>query len=252
MSESENFSFNNFLFWKEKSEIDYIPLFVFLWSALNVWMRVRFKKETSDRNRLNMLKRSGGRLLGAFSGLILSQNTNGKRFRAEFGELHDALVSAGIPYNEDRWPNKAIDFECCIIDWNNGQPEFESILVLEEIDDELTSNNNPTPDEMNKIELNDDLSVENDPERLSVLEEIDDELTSNNNSTPDEMNRIELNDDLSVENDPERLFAAYMEIVYQIRCTLIHGDLNTDITDIVNKRVVRQLYLTLSMVIEDI
>ena len=223
MSVSENFSF-----WKEKSEIDYIPLFVFLWFALTVWMKGPFEKEISDetetsektemsdlrdRDRLDMLKRSGGSLLGAFNTLILGQNTNGERFRTEFGELHDALVSARIPYNENRWPNRTIDFECCIIDWNNGNPEFESILVSEEIHDDLTSNDNPTPDEMN---------------------------------------RIELNNDLCVENDPERLFAAYMEIVYQIRCTLIHGDLNANITDITIKRVVRQLYLTLSMVTEDI
>lgn len=231
MSVSENFSFENFSFWKEKSEIDYIPLFVFLWLALTVWMKNHFEKETSneeessdrketsnktktsDRNRLDMLKRSGGSLLGAFGRLIIAQNANGERFRAEFGELHDALVGARILYDKDRWPNRTIDFECCIIDWNNGDPEFESILVLEEIDDESTSNNNPTPDEMNKIELNDDLSVE---------------------------------------NDPERLFAAYMEIVYQIRCTLVHVDLDTNIEDIAIKRVVRQLYLTLSMIMEDI
>ena len=220
VSESKNFSFENFSFWKEKSEIDYISLFVFLWFALTVLMKNHFEEETadeketsdktktSDRNRLDLLKRSGGSLLGAFSRLIIAQNANGERFRAEFGELHDALAGARIPYDKDRWPNRTIDFECCIIDWNNGDPEFESILMLEEIDDESTS--------------------------------------------PDEMNKIELNDDLCVENDPERLFAAYMEIVYQIRCTLVHVDLDTDIEDTANKRVVRQLYLTLSIVMEDI
>ena len=151
-----------------------------------------------------MLKRSGGDLLGAFSRLILAKNVDGGRFRAEFGELHDALVGARILYNENRWPNKTIDFDCCIIDWNNGDPQFESIL-LEEIDDETPS-----------------------------------------------YNYIELNDNLSVENDPERLFRAYMEIVYQIRNTLIHGDLDKNIEDIAHIRVVRQLYITLSMVMEDI
>ena len=209
MSVSENISF-----WKKKSEIDYIPLFVFLWFALNVWMKDHFFQETSDHQRLDLLKRSGGSLLGAFNRLILAQNANGERFRAEFGELHDALVSACIPYNENRWPNKTIDFGCCIIDWNNGQPDFESILVLNG--------------------------------------EIGDDSVSNNNPAFDENNRIELNDDLWVENDPERLFAAYMEIVYQIRNSLFHGDLATNTDDIANKRVVRQLYLTLSMVMEDI
>ena len=216
MSESKNFASKNFSFWKAKSQIDYQPLFLFLWLALNVWMKNHFnkkeneeneddKKVYSDRNRLDMLKRSGGDLLGAFSRLILAKNVDGERFRAEFGELHDALVGARIPYNENRWPNKTIDFDCCIIDWNNGNPQFESILVLEEIDDETPS-----------------------------------------------YNYIELNDNLSVENDPERLFRTYMEIVYQIRNTLIHGDLDKNIEDIAHIRVVRQLYITLSMVMEDI
>ena len=155
---------------------------------------------------MDLLKRIGSDLLGAFSRLILAKNADGERFRAGLGELHDALVGARIQYNKDRWTNKTIDFDCCIINWNNGQPKFESILVLEE--------------------------------------EIDDDTAS--------YNYIELNDNLCVENDPERLFAAYMEMVYQIRNTLVHGDLDKHIEDIAHTRVVRQLYITLSMVMENI
>ena len=61
---------------------------------------------------------------------------------------------------------------------------------------------------------------------------------------------IALDDDLKVENNPERLFAAYIEIVYQIRCALFHGDLAP--TPKENKKVIQHLYLTLSMVMEDI
>lgn len=216
MSEHKNFAFENFSFWKEKSQINYQPLFLFLWLALNVWMKDHFpkkeneeneenKRRIGDRERLDMLKRSGGDLLGAFSRLILATNVDGERFRAELGELHDALVGARILYNKDRWQNRTIDFDCCIIDWKGGEPTFESILVLQELDKDIAS-----------------------------------------------YNYIELNDDLFVENDPERLFAAYMEIVYQIRNTLVHGDLDKNIEDIAHIRVVRQLYITLSMVMEDI
>ncbi|MCG9127905.1 hypothetical protein JT359_09940 [Candidatus Poribacteria bacterium] len=221
MSEPNNFAFENFSFWKEKSQIDYQSLFLFLWLALNVWMKNHFPKieneeieeieeiektkKYSDRNRLDMLKSSGGDLYGAFSRLIIATNVDGERFRSELGELHDALAGARIQYNKDKWINKTIDFNCCIIDWNNGEPLFESILFLEEIDDETPS-----------------------------------------------INYIELNDHLSVENDPERIFKAYIEIVYQIRNILIHGDSDKNIKDITHIRVVRQLYITLSMVMEDI
>ena len=60
---------------------------------------------------------------------------------------------------------------------------------------------------------------------------------------------IQLDDDVWVEGDTERLFKAYIEIVYQVRCNLFHGDLvpNTE-----NHRVIRLLYLMLFMIMEDI
>lgn len=56
-------------------------------------------------------------------------------------------------------------------------------------------------------------------------------------------------DELWFEDDPQRLFGAYMEIVYQIRCALFHGDLAPDPN---TERVIKQLYLTLSMIMENI
>ena len=61
--------------------------------------------------------------------------------------------------------------------------------------------------------------------------------------------KIKLDEQLWVENEPERLFAAYMEIVYQIRCTLFHGDLTPNDN---NERIIKQLYLTLSMIMEHV
>ena len=61
--------------------------------------------------------------------------------------------------------------------------------------------------------------------------------------------KIKIDDSLWVENDTDRVFAAYIEIVYQIRCTLFHGDLAPKPE---NERVIRQLYLTLSMIMEHV
>ena len=60
---------------------------------------------------------------------------------------------------------------------------------------------------------------------------------------------IKLDDDLWIERNTERLFKAYIEIVYQVRCNLFHGDL---VPDDENHRVIRLLYLTLFMIMEDI
>ena len=190
MSTSENISS-----WKKKAEIDYIPLFIFLWFSLNAWMRDHYN-ESKDREMLELLKGKGGRnkLFDRFAELINEKGSNGSRFRGNLGELYRALEDAKIPY--DKWPEKFISFECCIIDWNNGQPKFGLV-----------------------------------------------------SRTKFQHNKIQIDDDLWFENDIERLFAAYIEIVYQIRCTLFHGNLAPKKE---NERVIRELYLTLLLIMEKV
>ena len=75
-------------------------------------------------------------------------------------------------------------------------------------------------------------------------------VAQNRDNTPESgQQEIKLDEELWVENNPDRLFAAYIEIVYQIRCALFHGNLAPDNE---NKKVIQQLYLTLSMIMEDI
>ena len=82
---------------------------------------------------------------------------------------------------------------------------------------------------------------------LVPQEEITGDLPFENSEIEQEM--IKLDDDVCVEGNTERLFKAYIEIVYQVRCNLFHGDL---VPDIENHRVIRLLYLMLFMIMEDI
>jgi len=61
--------------------------------------------------------------------------------------------------------------------------------------------------------------------------------------------KTQIDDGLWVDNDHGKLFAAYIEIAYQIRCSLFHGNLPPNEK---NERVIKQLYLTLSMIMETI
>ena len=67
--------------------------------------------------------------------------------------------------------------------------------------------------------------------------------------TKHQKGKIKIVEGLWVEDDPQRLFAAYMEVVYQIRCALFHGDIPPDHD---HERVIKQLYLTLSMIMEHV
>ena len=184
--------------WKQKSDIDYMPLFISLWFALNAWMKDRFEEER-DRDNLNLLKHTNHALSNKFAVLIGDQDTNINSFRWNFGELHRSLENANILYDNkwkdlNNWQGKIISFGSCPITWKGKSSELESVLKRER-----------------------------------------------------QWRKIKLGDNLWVENDTQRLFAAYMEIVYQIRCALFHGDI-APTPD--NERVIKQLYLTLSMIME--
>ena len=58
-------------------------------------------------------------------------------------------------------------------------------------------------------------------------------------------NKIEIDTNIWVVDDNNLLFAAYIETLYQVRCALFHGDLPPKQE---NERVIKALYLTLSMV----
>lgn len=192
---SENSVSENISLWKKRSEIDYFPLFMSLWLALNTWMRDHCDGN-KDRERVESLKDDGLNVARRFVHLLNGKDSDGVRFKGNLGELHRALANARILYDNDRWPNQTISFANCTIDWNNGNPAFESVIKQKR-----------------------------------------------------QHNKIKLDDELWVDGDTDRLFAAYIEIVYQIRCALFHGNL-TPIPE--NERVIRQLYLTLSMIAESI
>ena len=210
--------------WKARAAIDYVPPFMNLWLCLNAWMNNEFPKLSRERDKLNSLKEKPSPLLDRFTELMSAEDIQATLFKSYFAELHLALINADIRYH--RFPNDSVHFDCCLIDQTTNPPNFESILVQPE---EITANASVESGDIEQevIKLDDDVWVKDNTERLF----------------------IELDDDVWVEGNTERLFKAYIEIVYQVRCNLFHGDL---VPDAENHRVIRLLYLMLSMTMEDI
>ena len=61
--------------------------------------------------------------------------------------------------------------------------------------------------------------------------------------------KSEIDSGLWVDNNTNRTYPAYIEILYQIRCSLFHGKLPPTPE---NERVIRQIYITLTMLMETI
>lgn len=177
----------NIRVWKERAAIDYVPPFMNLWLCLNAWMTAEYPKLSGDRNKLNRLKANPSPLLERFRELMSAEGIQATLFRSYFAELHHALVYADIRYHH--FPDKIVRFDCCLIDQMAHPRTFESILVQ--------------PGEITDTHAS---------------------FESGNI----EQEGIQLDDDVWVEGNTERLFKAYIESVYQVRCNLFHGDLVPD------------------------
>lgn len=197
--------------WKRQARVDYFNLFVPLWFYLNAWMRARFAA-TNDRDVIELMKQGGNEISDEFAGLIQSTNASGNSFRGNLGALQRSLQSAEIRYDSTKHKGQKVDFGHCAIDWKTKR--LDSVLL------------------------------EYAPESV-VLDEFEDADSVQTSGSQG----IEIDDGLWVENDTQRLFAAYLEIVYQVRCALFHGGLAPTRE---NERVIRYTYLTLSAVMEDV
>ncbi len=120
--------------WKKRSEIDYISLFISSWLCLNVWMQNNSElTDINDRLLLIELKAKDSILKDQFSELINGADSKAIAFKGHFVELNSALDNARLVYlklpnNLHGTLNRFISFSNCIIDWNDGAPELETIL----------------------------------------------------------------------------------------------------------------------------
>ena len=189
----------NISLWKEKAEIDYIPIFMSLWLSLNAWARDRFGGRR-DRDIINLCKSGGHHLSNKFSELMHEQGATGNRFRGNLAELHRALENSDICYPKSTWRQESqkekVSFNNIIVEWGRSPQEFETII-----------------------------------------------------KTKGQKSKILIDEELWVDDDNKRLFAAYIEILYQVRCELFHGNLSPTQE---NERVIKQLYITLSMIMVNV
>lgn len=190
--------------WKEKSRVDYPPIFVALWFSFNAWIKKEYNSKNKpiakDRDYINSLKKDGSSpLISIFAELINPDNPDesSSKFRSDFAELIKSLINANIRY--DKNPEKMISFENCVIEWDTKLGGAES------------------------------------QKYVSVMKK------------ERQQQKIKIGNELWIENDMQYVFAAYIEILYQIRCAFFHGTLSPIEK---NERVIRHLYLTLSVLME--
>lgn len=150
MSQSKNIQL-----WKEKAEVDYIPLFIPLWLAVNTWMRNECHPETRDRRMIERVKQGGNDLSDRFVALFGGQTSDSTLFKGNLAELHHALENAKMPYHSTRVKTKdPVGFKNAVLDWNSGggDPELGNIIRK--------------PKQRNRMQLSEDVAVDSDSGRV--------------------------------------------------------------------------------------
>lgn len=87
--------------WKALSDIDYFGMFVKAYIPFNAWMNVSYSTLDSDRAKINEIKRSHNPFRDKICALLEADSQEGVNFKGLIGELHDLLESHYI-HNQDK------------------------------------------------------------------------------------------------------------------------------------------------------
>lgn len=193
--------------WIRKSRVNYFACFMELWVGFNAWFK-QACGETEDRKCINKIKQgdiSTNELLKTFDYLLYE--TDSKEailFRGNIEALYYTLNAANLKY--PKGPKSKSD--------------------PNEIEYRVVGFNAVLPDWSKKTNAGayHDLFHSFKPESQRELEQEEQKIEEN----PDYLDEFIELDKVRLVNDAELIFSGLIEIIYQVRCKLFHGDLDPD------------------------
>lgn len=93
--------------WKRLADIDYFSMFVKAYIPFNAWMNLDYGTLDTDRAKINEVKRTRNAFRNKIVSLLQDRDQDAVAFRVNVGDLHVALEQAQI-YNQDR----RVSFTC--------------------------------------------------------------------------------------------------------------------------------------------
>lgn len=101
--------------WKALATIDYFGMFVKAYIPFNAWMNVSYPTLNTDREKINEIKRNPNTFRDGICALLNARNQRGYAFRGLLGELHELLESCYINNQSHR-----ITFTDVVLGKNNN------------------------------------------------------------------------------------------------------------------------------------
>ena len=251
--------------WKQLIDIDYFTHFVKAWVAFNAWYKNHFPETTSDRDAINTIQEQSNNVKHRFKGYLTGEDENSKIFRQNLGHLKYMLTNQNI---ENR--GKRIYFESFTL-------TVDRTLLKQE--DRKRNIDYFVEVKIRRSEVNEVIAKVTKSDGTILLDYAHSNYDENSlRSDPDFINKLSLaqqeyiigcfkratsHQDVQIlasesedhidlvsckfKNDPELIFKLTIEILYNLRNVLFHGQI---VPDKQTNKVYEPAYKILKMLLD--
>lgn len=247
--------------WINRSEMDYYTMFIKTWIPFNAWYMINFYdevlKRTSDRDIINYLKDNSNKYRDKIKSLLTSQSDEAKIFRDNISRLHYELEDHAIPNHENRIsfsnlslnrnPNKtnSISFKAYTYkaEFKDQLPKTQKRFFCEVLNKRTNSTihrielfewsmteltNHPDYQAINDNEIQDNIRINftevNPNKPLQII--VPPSRIKNGYKQPSNSIAIDEIKNLYFTDDIEKVSKAIIQLIYELRCKLFHGELD--------------------------
>lgn len=228
--------------WKTLADLDYFSAFVKAYIPFNAWMNVSYATLNTDREKINEVKKNSNPFRDKICALLNAGSQEGSHFRGLLGELHDMLEKHYI-HNQD----KRITFtnitlgrnpenvgECSRfgigfrVQYGNGSVNSTNThSLIKKRDGSAIFNFNQSTYNIDELKANSSfvsLSTDYQNLLLDCYKKVEPYIQINFTLIPTGTLFFECGDYRFVK-ESENLAKGLIEIIYNLRCSLFHGEI---------------------------
>lgn len=239
------FNAENAEIWRELCEVDYFTQFIKSWLAFNAWMRNAYPDIRQDRDLIEIIKEQSNPVRNKIRSLLTDTGQHGQTFRNMVADLHSQLENTHLISQKD-----TVERRITFSEWHLENLTSESIFSHWGADYSImrfTSGNDKGKIKVSVVKQKDKSSLYEFQQDKYNLDELKAHLplqkllsTRRNKimeayiligplkriswlAGPGEA-ALEIGS-YKFKNDVNGLSSAIIEIIYQMRCLLFHGEL---------------------------
>lgn len=108
--------------WKRLADIDYFGMYVKAYIPFNAWMNLDYGRLDTDRAKINEIKRTNNVFRNKIVALLQNNSQDGVAFRVHIGELHVALEQAQVFNQGKRISFTSISFK------SHNSPTYDRVF----------------------------------------------------------------------------------------------------------------------------